>query len=68
MASNKETKSNKTIIHSYDINQQNRLLVTNSVQKTIRGLLEHFNIFSSHLGRREDKAGKEENTTLLVVG
>jgi len=30
--------------------------------------LEHFNTFCSHLGRREDKAGKEKNTTLLVVG
>jgi hypothetical protein len=29
-------------------------------------LLEHFNIFCSHLGRREDKAGKEENAALLV--
>ena len=30
--------------------------------------LEHFNIFCSHLGRREDEVGKEENATLLVVG
>jgi len=30
--------------------------------------LEHFNIFCSHLGRREDKTGKEENATLLIVG
>ena len=30
--------------------------------------LEHFNIFCSYLGRREDKAGKEENATLLIVG
>jgi len=28
-------------------------------------LLEHFNIFCSHLGRREDKAGKEDCTAIL---
>jgi len=28
-------------------------------------LLEHFNIFYSHLGRREDKAGKEDCTAIL---
>ena len=27
--------------------------------------LEHFNIFYSHLGRREDKAGKEDCTAIL---
>ena len=27
--------------------------------------LEHFNIFCSYLGRREDKAGKEENAALI---
>ncbi len=27
--------------------------------------LEHFNIFCSHLGRREDEAGKEDCTAIL---
>ena len=30
--------------------------------------LEHFNLFCSHLGRRENKADKEGNTALLIVG
>jgi hypothetical protein len=28
-------------------------------------ILEHFNILCSHLGRRQDKAGKEESTAIL---
>ena len=28
-------------------------------------VLEHFNIFCSHLGRREDEAGKEDCTAIL---
>jgi len=27
--------------------------------------LEHFNLFCSHLGRREDKVHKEESTAIL---
>ena len=33
-------------------------------EKYIDGL-EHFNIFCSDLGRREDKAGKEDSTAIL---
>jgi hypothetical protein len=28
-------------------------------------ILEHFNIFCTHLGRREDEAGKEDCTGIL---
>jgi len=31
----------------------------------LTGVLEHFNIFCWHLGRREDKAGKEDCTAIL---
>lgn len=38
---------------------------TNTETTAGTGTLEHFNIFCSGLGRREDEAGKEEYATTL---
>jgi len=53
---------------SPDIRYQNLKNLFWASYFTVRGialLLEHFNIFCSHLGRREDEAGKEDCTAIL---